>query len=267
MGDLRDNFAENGPLSVEDAETYAWQLEMPGFGAAEQAVLRNATALVSRVGGLGGPVAQALAAAGIGKLVLAHGGNLREDDLNRQILMSRNWLGRSRVECARETLRRFNPRIAVEAVDSNVTPENAAELVGKADLVFDCAPLFEERLLMNAACVAQDTPLVDCAMFGWEGQVIPIVPGKTPCLACLYPETPPHWKRRFPVIGAVSAVIGNLGVIEGIKLLAGMEGSRAGCLVHIDTRTMGMRTVKLKRRVDCVVCGEGGKVNGQGSTG
>ena len=242
-------------LSADDRETYAWQLDVPGFGDAGQAKLRGATALVSRVGGLGGPLAQSLASAGFGKIILAHGGSLREDDLNRQILMSRDWLGRSRVHCAQETLQRFNPRIEVEAVEENVNESNARELVAKADIVFGCAPLFEERLLMNRECVRQGIPLIDAAMFSMEGQVTTVVPGETACMACLYPSNPPHWKRRFPVIGAVSALVANMAALEGIKLLVGMPGVHSGQLVHVNASNLQTRLIRIKRLPECTVCG------------
>lgn len=241
-------------LSEHDRQTYAWQLDIPGFGEAAQASLKRTTALISRVGGLGGPLALQLAAAGIGKLILAHGGALREDDLNRQILMSRDHIGRPRVECARETLARFKPEIEIETIPSNITPDNAAELVGRADIVFDCAPLFVERFLMNEQCVAQNKPLIDSAMFNFDGQVVPIVPGETPCLRCLYPETPEHWHRRFPVLGAVSALVANIAALEAIKLLTGVAPASLGEMILIDARTMDINRIRIARRSDCPLC-------------
>ena len=241
-------------LSEEDRAIYEWQLDVPGFGEEGQARLRGSTALVSRAGGLGGPICFALAAAGIGKLIIAHAGNLRLDDLNRQILMRSDGVGSPRVESIRETLSAFNPRIMVDAVPENIGEDNVSELVSQADIVFGAAPLFEERLLLNQACVSQGTPLVDCAMFNLEGHVIPIIPGETACLACLYPEIPPHWKRRFPVIGAVSALAANIGVMEGIKILTGLDHSQAGKMLHFDTATMNFQKITLQRNPECAVC-------------
>ena len=204
-------------LDYRDRAFYEWQLNVPGFGEAGQEILRNSTALVSRVGGLGGPLAFELAAAGFGKIILAHGGDLKPSDLNRQILMRHEGLGKPRVDSAAETLRCFNPFVAVETVPENICEANAAALVSRADIVFDCAPLFEERFLMNRECVRQNKPLIDSAMFSMEGQVVTIIPGKTPCLSCLYPEVPPYWRRQFPVIGAVSALIANIGVLKGLR--------------------------------------------------
>ncbi len=113
-------------LTDAERETYSWQFEIPGFGEAGQQRLKGATALVSRCGGLGGPVCYNLAAAGIGRLILAHAGNLRVNDLNRQILMTHDWIGKPRVECAAKRLRELNRRLEVLAVNANLSEQNAA---------------------------------------------------------------------------------------------------------------------------------------------
>lgn len=242
------------PLSDRDRAFYAWQLDVPGFGEEGQRKLRQSTALVTRIGGLGGPIAFSLAAAGIGKLILAHGGDLEPSDLNRQILMRHDGLGQPRVASAAATLRAFNPHVEVETVAAHVTEDSAPDLVQQSDIVFDAAPRFGERFALNRACVTHGKPLVDAAMYNTEGQVVVILPGQTPCLACLYPEEPVHWKRRFPVIGAVSAMIGNLAVIEGVKVLTGFAEPTLNAMIHFDTIRMRLRTIAIVRRTDCPVC-------------
>ena len=241
-------------LNDEDRAVYEWQLDVPGFGEKGQAKMRESTAFVSRIGGLGGPVALQLAAAGIGKLILAHGGNLEPSDLNRQILMRHEDLGKPRVESAKKTLAAFNPRIEVEVVDSHVNADNVSGLLEHADIVFDCAPRFPERFLMNRECVRSGKPMIDAAMYSLEGQVISIIPGQTACLSCIYPAEPPRWKRRFPVIGAVSSLVANIAVLEGIKLLTGIGVVNRGQMIHIDTATMNLRKIALSRRADCSIC-------------
>ncbi len=241
-------------LTGEERAIYEWQIWVDGLGPSGQERLKASTALVTRVGGLGGPLAQSLAAAGIGKLVLAHAGNTKPSDLNRQILQTHGQLGKSRIESCQKRLLDLNPRLEVEAVPENVHEGNAAELVSGADIVFDCAPLFEERLLLNRECVHQHKPLIDAAMFELEGQLTTIIPGQTPCLACLYPEIPPGWQREFPVIGAVSATVANLAALEGIKLLAGFGELLTSKLLVYDARSMTFRKIAIHRRVDCAVC-------------
>jgi molybdopterin-synthase adenylyltransferase len=201
------------PLSEEERATYEWQIWVPDFGEAGQETLKGASVLVSRCGGLGSVVAYELAAAGVGRLVLAHAGNVKPSDLNRQLLMTHDWLGKPRVQSAQQRLKDLNPRLEIVAVAENVNDDNAARLVEQVDLVVDCAPLFPERFAMNREAIRQNKPLVDCAMYELEGQITSIVPGQTPCLACLYPENPPVWKREFPVFGAVSGVVACLGAM------------------------------------------------------
>ena len=243
-------------LTPEERATYEWQLWSPGFSEKAQQRLKSASVLVSRVGGVGGTVAYYLAAAGVGRLVLAHAGDLRPSDLNRQLLMTHDHLGRPRVESAARRLRELNPRLKVETIDRNISDDNASGIVTGVDLVVDAAPLFVERYAMNKACVEQRKPMVDAAMYDFDAQLTTIIPGQTPCLACLYPQNPPAWKRQFPVFGAVSGTIGSMAAVEAIKLLGGLHETLAGKLLIADLRTMSFRTVAIARNPACCVCGQ-----------
>jgi molybdopterin-synthase adenylyltransferase len=243
------------PLSDVERQVYEWQLCVDGFGEAEQQRLKAASVLVSRCGGLGGAVALQLAAAGVGKLILAHAGNLKPGDFNRQILMTHDWLGQPRVDCAARQLRAFNPRLEVVAIPQNVTDSNAADLVAQADVVADCAPLFEERFALNRQAVQQNKPMVECAVYELEAQITTIVPGRTPCLACLCREAPPTWRRRFPVFGAVPGMVGSLAAMEIIKVLTGLGEPLLGRLFTCDLRDMSFRTLIVRRDPACAVCG------------
>jgi molybdopterin/thiamine biosynthesis adenylyltransferase len=242
-------------LTPEELTRYQWQLWVRDFGEDGQRRLKAASVLVSRIGGVGGTAAMQLAAAGVGKLVLAHAGNLRLDDLNRQLLMTTDWIGKPRVESAVRKLRELNPNVEIETVAQNVAEENAAGLVSRVDLVVAAAPLFTERLLMNREAVRQNKPLVDCAMYDLEGRLTTVLPGRGPCLACLYPEPPANWKRQFPVFSAVASTVGSLAAMEAIKLLAGLGESLTRRLLTFDLREMAFRTIAIARRSDCAVCG------------
>jgi molybdopterin/thiamine biosynthesis adenylyltransferase len=242
------------PLTDAERDIYSWQLTVPGFGVEGQERLKGASVLISRCGGVGGTVAYQLAAAGVGRLVLAHGGNLRANDLNRQLLLTHAWIGKPRMELIPQRLLELNPHLHVEPVAQNISEGNVAELVGKADLVIACAPLFAERLLLNREAVRQKKPLIDCAMYEMEVQLTTVVPGRTPCLACLYPEPPAAWKREFPVFGAVAGVVACLGATEAIKLLSGLGEPLAGKMLLGDLATLSFRRITLQRRADCPVC-------------
>jgi len=247
--------ADRPPLTDEERAIYEWQLWVHDFGEAGQEALKAATVMVSRIGGLGGMVAYQLAAAGVGRLVLAHAGDVKHSDLNRQLLMTHAALGTSRLDCAVARLRELNPRLDIVAVPENVSDANADELVSQADVVVDCAPLFEERFAMNRAAVSQGKPIVECAMYELQAQITSVIPGETPCLACIYPAPPPEWKREFPVFGAVSGSVGCLGAMEAIKIISGMGEPLAGRLLTLDLGSMETRTMRLTRRPGCDVCG------------
>jgi len=243
-------------LNDEDRAVYEWQLSIADFGEEGQRRLKNATVLISRAGGVGGLVAYQLAAAGVGRLVVAHAGNVRPSDLNRQLLMTHDWLGKPRIESIQRRLRELNPRLDVLGVAENISEENAAGLVRQVDLVVDCAPLFAERFAMNRQCVLQGKPLVECAMYELEAQCTTILPGETPCLQCLYPQAPPSWTRQFPVFGAVSGTIACIAAMEAIKVLADFGQPLASRMLRFDLRTMDFQILAIRRRPSCNVCGK-----------
>ena len=243
------------PLTDQERAIYEWQIWAPGFGEEGQEKLKNASVMVSRCGGLGSVVAYELAAAGIGKLVLAHAGNVKPSDLNRQLLMTHDWLGRPRIESVQRRLLELNPRLEIIAIGENVSETNAESLVAQADVIVDCAPLFDERFAMNRQAVQQRKPIVECAMYDLEATIASIVPGQTPCLACLTPTTPPAWRREFPVFGAVSGTVGCMAAMEAIKLIAGLGEPLLGRMVRFDLRDMTFYTFEIQRNPNCEVCG------------
>ena len=242
-------------LTEKEKAVYEWQLDVPGFGEEGQERLKNSSVLISRCGGLGSVVAYELAAAGVGKLILAHGGNIVPSDLNRQLLMIDAALGTARIESVEKRLKELNPRLEIVAVGENINENNVKQLVEQADVIVDAAPLFEERFLMNREAVRQNKVLVDCAMYELEAQITTIVPGKSACLSCIYPEKPKAWKRRFPVFGAVSGTVACLGAMEAIKVLSHLGETLEGRLVTMDLRDMSFAEVQTERNQHCPVCG------------
>ena len=167
-------------LTPTELERYHRQMMLPGFGEEAQRKLRQATVLVTGVGGLGGTAALYLAVAGVGRLILVRGGDLRLDDMNRQILMTDDWVGKPRVLKAKEALSAINPDVEIEAIPEYVTASNVDSLVLQADVALDCAHNFDERDLLNAACVRWSKPMVEAAMNGMEAYLTTIIPEETP---------------------------------------------------------------------------------------
>lgn len=229
---------------------------VPGVGESGQCRLKGATVLISRVGGLGGLVALELAAAGVGRLILAHGGTLKVADLNRQLLQTTAAIGQPRMDSILQRLQDLNPTLQLEGHAANMTPDLADALVPQADIVVDAAPLFEERLALNDAAVRYRKPMVECSMHGLEASVTTFIPSQTGCLRCYVPEVPASWTRQFPVFGGVSGTAACIGAMEVIKLITGIGQPLAGHLLAIDHSSASTRKVKLPRRPDCPTCGQ-----------
>lgn len=243
-------------LTPRELERYSRQIQLLGFGEEGQEKLKAATAVISGVGGLGGTVALYLAVAGIGKLILVRGGNLRLDDMNRQILMTDDWVGKPRVEKAKETLTQINPDLEIEAIPEYITALNVDSLVQRSDLALSCAHNFEERDLLNAACVAWDKPMVEAAMNGMEAYLTTIIPGQTPCLSCIFPEKPQWDRRGFGVVGAVPGTLACLAALEAIKLITGLGQPLLGQLLTMDLNRLEFAKRRPYHAPDCPVCGK-----------
>jgi molybdopterin-synthase adenylyltransferase len=242
-------------LTPTELERYRRQIMLPGFGEAAQRRLKSVTAVVTGVGGLGGTAALYLAVAGIGKLILVRGGELRLDDMNRQILMTHDTVGQPRVFQAKETLEKINPDVEIEAVFDYVTPENVDSLVRSADLALDCAHNFTERDLLNEACVRQRKPMIEAAMDGMQAYLTTIVPGQTGCLSCLFPEKPEWDRRGFSVLGAVSGTLACLAALEAIKLITGFDKPLLSQLLTMDLGSLEFVKRRAYRDPHCSVCG------------
>ncbi|MGC2062630.1 MAG: HesA/MoeB/ThiF family protein [Thermodesulfovibrionales bacterium] len=246
-------------LNDRELERYRRQLTLQGFGVDEQKKLKSSSALVAGVGGLGGTAALYLAIAGIGRLVLAHYGNLTLSNMNRQILMKHDWIGRERVIQAERTIKEINPDISVEIYNERTTQGNADRLLEGVNIALSARPNFSERRVLNAACVRKSIPCVEAAMNGMEGYLFNIVPGKTPCLNCLYPEDDPGWEELgFPVMGAVSGMLGCLMALETIKLLSDTGKPLLGHMLVFNTADMDFRKLRIHKDINCGVCGSSG---------
>jgi molybdopterin/thiamine biosynthesis adenylyltransferase len=244
-------------LTDLDLKRFARQMILPGFGRAEQEKLKNSTALITRCGGLGGPIALYLAAAGIGRLILAHAGDLTWEDLNRMILQRVDNVGRPRMDHIVQSIARFNP--AVEVVPVRLALDSTAvarPLVAQADVVCDATPSFAERYALNESAVREGVPMVEAAMNAMESHLTVLAPPRTPCLRCLYPSPPPTWQvYGFPVLGAVAGSLGCLAAIEAIKVLTGFGRPLLGRMLIYDAEVNLYQQVELSRDKNCPVCG------------
>lgn len=247
---MADNLPE---LSVEEQQRYARQLG-PGVLSPEgQAKLKRSVALVTRVGGMGGPASLTLTMAGVGRVIIAHGGPLISPDLNRQVLGCESGLNQPRMPGFGDYLRSMNRFVEVEVVDHEPDDAEADELARRSDILLSCAPTFEERLRLNRVAVRHGKPLIDAAQWGMSGTLMALQPFETACLQCVYPEPPP-FEELFPVVGAISSAVGSLAALEAIKILSGCGRPMWGKLVNYDGFHGRYFEVALRRDENCACC-------------
>jgi molybdopterin/thiamine biosynthesis adenylyltransferase len=241
-------------LSPEELARYARQIG-PGVLSPEgQARLKHSAALVTRTGGMGGPAALALVMAGVGRVIVAHGGKLISPDLNRQLLGSEAGLGGPRMPAFADYLRSMNRFVEVEGIDHEPDDAEVLALARRVDVILSCPPGFEERLRLNRAAIAAGVPLVDAAQWGMTGTLIVVDPGRTACLQCVYPEKP-EFEEHFPVVGAIASATGALAALEAIKIISGTGRPMFGRLWMIDCYQGLSSFVELERNPDCPCCG------------
>lgn len=244
-------------LTPAERERYARQIGPGVLTEAGQRRLKQSSALVTRVGGMGGPAALALAIAGVGRVIIAHGGRMISPDLHRQILGSEAVVGEPRAPHFAEYLRSMNRFVQVEAIDHEPDDAEAARLARDVDIVLACPPTFTERLRLNEAAVRAGKPFLDAAQWGMMGSLICVDPGQSACLRCVYPIEP-EFEEFFPVVGAISAATGNLAALEAIKILSGTGEPAFGRMLLLDGFRGQAQHVALRREPRCPVCGSEG---------
>ena len=244
-------------LTKQDRIRYDRQMMIGGWGDEAQRRLKEARVCIAGMGGLGAPVALYLTAAGVGTLRLVDHDVVELSNLNRQVLYTESDVGRSKVNCAEKRLRALNPEVRIEAIQERIVVENGSALMGASDVIVDGMDHFPARFLLNQAAVQKEIPLVHGAIWGMGGQVTVVVPGKTPCLACLFSENPPP--EPVPVLGTAPGVIGCIQATEVLKLLTGIGDPLAGRLLLYDGEFMEFSEVRVQRKKDCPVCGRLGE--------
>jgi molybdopterin/thiamine biosynthesis adenylyltransferase len=224
-----------------------------------QQKLLAAHALIVGLGGLGSPAAMYLASAGVGTLTLVDHDTVDLGNLQRQIVHTTDRIGQPKVASARQTLAALNPGVRVRAVQQRVGADELAALVREADVVLDCSDNFATRQAVNAACVAEQRPLVSGAAIAFDGQVSVIDPRlpDAPCYACIFPPTQQAPDVQCATMGVFAPLVGIVGAIqaaEALKLLTGAGQPLTARLMLIDARQMQFTEIRTRRAADCPVC-------------
>jgi adenylyltransferase/sulfurtransferase len=248
-------------LSNEEIARYSRHLIMPEVGMAGQRKIKQGSVLLIGTGGLGSPLALYLAAAGVGHIGLVDFDVVDESNLQRQIAHGSSTIGVAKTESARRRMLDLNPHIEVSTHETQITSQNALDLMRPYDVIIDGTDNFPTRYLTNDASVMLGKPNIYGSIFRFEGQATVFYPKEGgPCYRCLYPEPPPPGLvpscAEGGVLGVLPGVIGTIQATEAIKLLTGIGETLKGRLMLYDALAMRFRELKLRRNPECPVCGD-----------
>jgi molybdopterin/thiamine biosynthesis adenylyltransferase/rhodanese-related sulfurtransferase len=239
---------------------YSRHLLIPEVGLAGQERLGSARVLVIGAGGLGSPVLQYLAAAGVGRIGIVDDDTVDETNLQRQTIFTTGDVGKRKATVAAERAHAINPSIAIDAMPRRFEAGNARELVRLYDVVVDCTDRFSTRYLINDACVLEERPDVYASIFRFDGQVSVFHYEGGPCYRCLYPDAPPPGSvptcAEGGVLGALAGIVGTWQANEVLKLLLRIGEPLAGRLLLIESLSARTREVRFDRDPHCAVCGD-----------
>ncbi len=249
---------------------YSRQTRLEQVGPSGQARLGASRVLIVGVGGLGSPVTQYLAGAGVGCLGLVDADLLDASNLHRQPIYAAADVGQSKVALAQAAALRINPSIRIEPHAVHLTADNALDLVGAYDLVVECSDNFRTQFLVNDAAVLARRPAVFASVYQFEGQIQVYRP--TPdhaCLRCLWAEACADGVvgtcAEAGVLGPVPGIFGSLQALMALKLLLGMAGTLAGELLLMDFMSLSNTRLKAPRRPECAApdCAFIGDIHGE----
>src|ERR1700689_5711811 len=236
---------------------YSRQILLKEIGLEGQAKLGRARVLIVGLGGLGSPVMQYLAGAGIGLLGLIDADVLDASNLHRQPIYARADIGTPKADLARAAIAAINPAVRVESTAAPFNADNALELIRRHDIVVDCSDNFRTKYLINDAAVLAQKPAVFASVYQYEGQLQVYKPDlEHACLRCLWPEPQADGVvgncAEAGVLGPVPGAFGTLQALLTLKILLQMNGQLEGELLLLDFTNFSSVKIKEPRRVECM---------------
>jgi adenylyltransferase/sulfurtransferase len=235
---------------------YSRQILLKEIGAQGQAALARGRVLIVGAGGLGSPVLQYLAGAGVGHLGIVDADTLEASNLHRQPIFALADVGEQKVELALAAVKRINPTVHVELHATRLDADNALELVRGYDVVVDCSDNFRTKYLINDAAVLAHRPAVFASVYQYEGQLQVYKPDERhACLRCLWPDAVADGVvgncAEAGVLGPVPGTFGTLQALLTLKILLGLSGQLDGELLLLDFTNFSSLKLKAPRLAEC----------------
>ncbi|MFD1597972.1 SAMP-activating enzyme E1 [Halobellus rarus] len=247
-------------LDSTQLDRYSRHIIMDEVGPEGQASLLDSRVLVVGAGGLGAPVIQYLAAAGVGTLGVVDDDVVERSNLQRQVIHGDDDVGRPKVDSAAAFVENLNPDVDVETYETRLTKENVDSVVPGHDVVVDASDNFPTRYLLNDFCRLREIPIAHGAIYKFEGQITTLTP-EGPCYRCLFPEAPEPGTvpdcATTGVLGVLPGTVGCIQATEAVKLVLDAGETLTGRLLFYDAMEMSFETVPYQQNPECPVCGDG----------
>ncbi len=246
-------------LDATQLDRYSRHIIMDEIGPEGQAALLSGRVLVIGAGGLGAPVIQYLAAAGVGTIGVVDDDVVERSNLQRQVIHADSDIGLPKVESAERFVERLNPDVTVETHHCRLTPDNAESIIEGYDVVVDASDNFPTRYLVNDVCRLAGIPIAHGAIYKFEGQLTTLVPDG-PCYRCLFPEAPEPGTvpdcATTGVLGVLPGTVGCLQATEAVKVLLDTGEPLIGTMLCYDAMDLTFERVPYRRNPACPVCGD-----------
>lgn len=237
-------------LSREEYEHFSRHLILPEVGLKGQKRLKAASVCCIGTGGLGSPLLLYLAAAGLGRIGIVDFDIVDRSNLQRQIIHGTSWVGKSKIASAQASIHEINPFCQVDLYETQLSSENAPDILADYDVVVDGTDNFPTRYLVNDACVLLNKPNVYGSIFRFEGQATVFNYEGGPNYRDLYPEPPPPGMvpscAEGGVLGVLCGIIGSIQATETIKIILGMPNTLSGRLLLYNSLEMKFRELTLR---------------------
>jgi adenylyltransferase/sulfurtransferase len=237
-------------LTKEEYQRYSRHIILPEVGLEGQKRLKAASVLCIGSGGLGSPLLLYLAASGIGRIGLVDFDIVDSSNLQRQIIHSEAWVGKPKIQSAKERILGINPYCQVDLYETALSSANALDILAPYDVIIDGTDNFPTRYLTNDACVLLNKPNVYGSIFRFEGQATVFNYEGGPNYRDLYPEPPPPGMvpscAEGGVLGVLCGIIGTIQATEAIKIILGAENTLSGRLLLYNAWDMKFRELKLR---------------------
>jgi molybdopterin-synthase adenylyltransferase len=250
--------AGGAELTSEELQRYSRQVMLEEIGFEGMERIRNAKVCVVGAGGIGNPVATQLVAMGVGKVRIVDRDVIEITNLHRQHLYTDDDIGRVKVEAAAERLGKLNSTVKIEPVPMSVTKYTAENLIKDYDIVIDALDSVDARYALNDACIKHDIPLIYAGALGMIGSICTILPNKTTCLRCMFPELNEEEMPACSTEGvhpSLLYLVAGIQVSEAVKIITGKEPTLINKLLYVDLNELSFERIQMFRQPECPSCG------------